>query len=125
MRDLHWAQQFALHNRNEMMDRVLTEVSDAVHGDGDASTRELELQRINCHHNFTQHEVHFGQRSMGDAQRRDRGAPRHVGDDSRVDGHAQLYRGRHGKSGASTPRHMAPAGAIRGRRRERCSRCAT
>jgi tRNA-splicing ligase RtcB len=27
MRDLSWAQQFALHNRNEMMDRVLTEVS--------------------------------------------------------------------------------------------------
>ena len=23
LRDLHWAQQFALHNRNEMMDRVL------------------------------------------------------------------------------------------------------
>ena len=33
MRDLNWAQQFALHNRNEMMDRVLTEVSDAVHGE--------------------------------------------------------------------------------------------
>src|SRR5215203_1912573 len=32
MRDLSWAQQFALHNRNEMMDRVLTEVSYAVHG---------------------------------------------------------------------------------------------
>src|SRR3954468_5694899 len=25
LRDLQWAQQFALHNRNEMMDRVLTE----------------------------------------------------------------------------------------------------
>ena len=33
MRDLNWAQQFALHNRNEMMDRVLTEVSHAVYGE--------------------------------------------------------------------------------------------
>jgi tRNA-splicing ligase RtcB len=58
-RDLHWAQQFAFHNRNEMMDRVLAEVSRAVHG---TSGREadLELQRINSHHNFTQKETHFG-----------------------------------------------------------------
>jgi tRNA-splicing ligase RtcB len=32
IRDLNWAQQFALHNRNEMMDRVLAEVSVAVYG---------------------------------------------------------------------------------------------
>jgi tRNA-splicing ligase RtcB len=32
LRDLNWAQQFALHNRNEMMDRVLTEISHAVRG---------------------------------------------------------------------------------------------
>ena len=59
LRDLVWAQQFALHNRNEMMDRVLTEVSRAVYG-GDGHERELELQRINSHHNFTQKEQHFG-----------------------------------------------------------------
>src|SRR5215211_6382636 len=35
LRDLNWAQQFALHNRNEMMDRVLTQVSTAVHGGDD------------------------------------------------------------------------------------------
>jgi tRNA-splicing ligase RtcB len=56
---LLWAQQFALHNRNEMMDRVLTEVSHAVFGE-DGHQRELELQRINSHHNFTQREEHFG-----------------------------------------------------------------
>jgi tRNA-splicing ligase RtcB len=61
LRDLIWAQQFALHNRNEMMDRVLTEVSHAVCG-GDGHQRELELQRINSHHNFTQQEDHFGRR---------------------------------------------------------------
>jgi tRNA-splicing ligase RtcB (3'-phosphate/5'-hydroxy nucleic acid ligase) len=59
LRDLNWAQQFALHNRNEMMDRVLTEVSFAVHGEA-GHQAELELQRINSHHNFTQKEQHFG-----------------------------------------------------------------
>lgn len=59
MRDLNWAQQFALHNRNEMMDRVLTEVSFAVYGE-DGHQADIELQRINSHHNFTQKEHHFG-----------------------------------------------------------------
>jgi tRNA-splicing ligase RtcB (3'-phosphate/5'-hydroxy nucleic acid ligase) len=58
IRDLNWAQQFALHNRNEMMDRVMTELSFAVHGE-DGHQAELELQRINSHHNFTQKEFHF------------------------------------------------------------------
>jgi tRNA-splicing ligase RtcB (3'-phosphate/5'-hydroxy nucleic acid ligase) len=61
LRDLNWAQQFALHNRNEMMDRVLTEVKHAVHG-ADTNAPPLELQRINSHHNFTQEEQHFGSR---------------------------------------------------------------
>jgi tRNA-splicing ligase RtcB (3'-phosphate/5'-hydroxy nucleic acid ligase) len=59
LRDLNWAQQFALHNRNEMMDRVLTEVSFAVYG-ADGHQADLERQRINSHHNFTQKEQHFG-----------------------------------------------------------------
>jgi tRNA-splicing ligase RtcB (3'-phosphate/5'-hydroxy nucleic acid ligase) len=61
LRDLNWAQQFALHNRNEMMDRVLAEVSRAV-ARGHRGPNELELQRINSHHNFTQQEDHFGRR---------------------------------------------------------------
>ena len=60
LHDLNWAQQFALHNRNEMMDRVLAEVSLAAHGI-DGRQRDFELQRINSHHNFTQQEFHFGQ----------------------------------------------------------------
>jgi len=52
--DLNWAQRFALLNREEMMDRVVMMfeefVDDAVN----------ERQRINCHHNFTQKENHFG-----------------------------------------------------------------
>jgi tRNA-splicing ligase RtcB (3'-phosphate/5'-hydroxy nucleic acid ligase) len=58
IRDLNWAQQFALHNRNEMMDRVLTEVSLAVSGTANRQA-DLEIQRINSHHNFTQQERHF------------------------------------------------------------------
>ena len=60
MRDLNWAQQFALHNRNEMMDRVLTVVSYAVYGN-DGHQSEIEVHRINSHHNFTQQERHFGE----------------------------------------------------------------
>src|SRR4029078_9732929 len=60
IRDLNWAQQFALHNRNEMMDRVMTEMSVAIYGK-DGRQRDLELQRINSHHNLTQKEDHFGE----------------------------------------------------------------
>ncbi len=56
MRDLRWAQKFALLNREEMMDRVIncfqTWIGAAV----------VEADRINCHHNFTQIEEHFGKK---------------------------------------------------------------
>ncbi|WP_344251792.1 RtcB family protein [Brevibacterium sanguinis] len=52
--ELNWAQHFALLNREEMMDRVLTAL--ALH----MGTEVVEGQRINCHHNFTQKEHHFG-----------------------------------------------------------------
>jgi tRNA-splicing ligase RtcB (3'-phosphate/5'-hydroxy nucleic acid ligase) len=54
IRDLRWAQQFALLNREEMMDRVVCCVS------GWIGTPVEEQERINCHHNFTQQERHFG-----------------------------------------------------------------
>ncbi|MDQ1495056.1 MAG: hypothetical protein QOG69_1539 [Actinomycetota bacterium] len=56
MRDLRWAQRFALLNREEMMDRVI--------GCFEAWIGEpvVEADRINCHHNFTQQEVHFGKK---------------------------------------------------------------
>ena len=56
--DLHFAQMFALANREEMMDRVLAELSTAIFG-VHTKARELEAERINCHHNFTQKEYHF------------------------------------------------------------------
>jgi len=64
LRDLHWAQHFALLNREEMMDRMLCELSQHVFGEAGAlyeKEPEFVRQRINCHHNFTQVERHFGQ----------------------------------------------------------------
>jgi tRNA-splicing ligase RtcB len=61
IRDVVWAQNFARLNRDEMMDRVMKELSRHVYGDSD-HTAALEAQRINCHHNFTQLEEHFGRR---------------------------------------------------------------
>lgn len=52
--DLNWAQRFALLNREEMMDRV---VRDFQHWIGQDI---IESECVNCHHNFTQKEKHFG-----------------------------------------------------------------
>lgn len=51
---LRWAQHFALLNREEMMDRVVRQASEWF------GSPVLEQERINCHHNFTQLEHHFG-----------------------------------------------------------------
>jgi len=58
--DLLWAQDFALLNREEMMDRVLMELSYLFYKE-DGHQTEIELDRINCHHNFTQRENHFNE----------------------------------------------------------------
>ena len=52
--DLRWAQHFALLNREEMMDRVVRQASEFFGAD------VVEAERINCHHNFTEKEKHFG-----------------------------------------------------------------
>ncbi len=59
--DLLWAQDFARLNREEMMDRVMLELSYTFYGE-DGHQEEIEIERINCHHNFTQQEEHFGAR---------------------------------------------------------------
>ncbi len=51
--DMLWAQDYARANRGQMMDNAMGEVS-AFLGFG------RETRRINCHHNFTQREVHHG-----------------------------------------------------------------
>lgn len=50
--DMLWAQDYALANREQMMDRALREFATFV-GTG------REVRRINCHHNFTQRETHM------------------------------------------------------------------
>ncbi|MGW9002219.1 RtcB family protein [Brevibacterium casei] len=52
--ELSWAQHFALLNREEMMDRVIEILASNMGED------VIEAERINCHHNFTQKEHHFG-----------------------------------------------------------------
>jgi RNA-splicing ligase RtcB len=51
--DMLWAQDYARANRDQMMDNAMREVFSEL-GFG------RETQRINCHHNFTQREVHDG-----------------------------------------------------------------
>lgn len=58
--DLKWAQDFALLNREEMMDRVMTELSYFFFSEN-GHQKEIEAERINCHHNFTQKEEEFGE----------------------------------------------------------------
>ena len=60
--DLAWAQEFARLNREEMMDRVMKELSYYFFKE-DGHQEEIELERINCHHNFTQCECH-GEESL-------------------------------------------------------------
>ncbi len=56
IRELMWAQHFALLNREEMMDRV-------VHCFNRWLGREVvEQERINCHHNYTTPETHYGRK---------------------------------------------------------------
>lgn len=55
IRDLNWAQTFALMNREEMMDRLIHDFEHWIGG------KVEEQERINCHHNFTRKEHHMGQ----------------------------------------------------------------
>jgi tRNA-splicing ligase RtcB len=54
IREMRWAQTYALLNREEMMDRVAASVGEWV---GGAVER---VEEINCHHNYTEQEHHFG-----------------------------------------------------------------
>ena len=54
IRQVRWAQHYALLNREEMMDRMLTCLAEWT---GAAVER---IEEINCHHNYTESEKHFG-----------------------------------------------------------------
>lgn len=52
--DMMWAQDYAMANREFMMNAVLEELWKVT------SPEHHELERVNCHHNFTQLESHYG-----------------------------------------------------------------
>jgi len=54
IRELGWAQHFALLNRDEMMDRTLRLLAEFM------GTAVLEQERVQCHHNYTVKERHWG-----------------------------------------------------------------
>lgn len=58
--DLLWSQRYAKANRNEMMLRVLKNVSFHVYGE-DKGPEALTELRVDCHHNYTAIENHYGQ----------------------------------------------------------------
>jgi tRNA-splicing ligase RtcB len=53
--DLRWAQEYARLNRETMMDAVLDDVTEYL------GLPFQVMQRINCHHNYTEQEHHFGE----------------------------------------------------------------
>ncbi len=56
LRELRWAQDFALANRDEMMDRVVACFAEFAGGPVE------QVERVQCHHNYTDQETHFGKR---------------------------------------------------------------
>lgn len=59
IRELNWAQQFALHNRAEMMDRFRLALALWMGRDPE-DAEAIEIDRVNCHHNYTRKESHGG-----------------------------------------------------------------
>ena len=58
MYDLSWAQDYAMFNREEMMDKVLTVISSAL---GLEQKHPEVITSINCHHNYATKENHYGE----------------------------------------------------------------
>ena len=56
--DLNWCQDYAKQNRVEMMNLVMKDLSHAMGFEGAPLKRLLE---VNCHHNYTDRENHFGE----------------------------------------------------------------
>lgn len=55
MAELDWGQRFALENRNEMMDRVISAF------EWWTGEQVQRLDDVNCHHNYTSRERHYGE----------------------------------------------------------------
>jgi tRNA-splicing ligase RtcB (3'-phosphate/5'-hydroxy nucleic acid ligase) len=55
--DLQWAQNYARKNRDVMMDRFMRIVEKHLAG----GKRTKPLLQVNCHHNYAEKEIHFGE----------------------------------------------------------------
>ena len=58
VRAVSWAQNFARMNRDLMMARVV----EAVRKTPGLPPFEADLEAVNCHHNYVEHETHYGER---------------------------------------------------------------
>jgi tRNA-splicing ligase RtcB len=58
MFDLMWAQDYARENREEMMRRIMKDISYAVYGE---DGKVQKLMEVNCHHNYVSKENHYGE----------------------------------------------------------------
>ncbi len=56
--DVMWCQEYAKANREEMMRKVLKDVSFAVYGEDGKINKLME---VNCHHNYVDKENHYGE----------------------------------------------------------------
>ncbi len=56
VRGVGWAQKFARLNRDVMMQRVIGALRKVI-----TKPFEAHLEAVNCHHNYVQQEIHFGQ----------------------------------------------------------------
>lgn len=60
LHDLIWAQKYSKINRSEMVLRILRQISFHMHNE-DPASKYKTYEYIDCHHNYTQIENHFGQ----------------------------------------------------------------
>lgn len=59
--DINWAQKYAKFNRQEMLLRIIKEISVHIYNDDRLIEQLPFLFAIDCHHNFCQKEEHFGE----------------------------------------------------------------
>jgi tRNA-splicing ligase RtcB len=61
IQDLLWAQEYARANRNEMVLRVIKDISFHVYKDARLLEELPKMFRVDCHHNYCQKEHHYGE----------------------------------------------------------------
>lgn len=59
VKDLNWAQEYASHNRQAIMELILKDISFHIYHENKNLLKTSDLI-INCHHNYSQKEKHFG-----------------------------------------------------------------